>query len=165
MCCYELKQLQRLLFFNFSASNTAWATFSVVGPRSLVQISSNGTSKNHKKIIANKMEDSKRQLCTSEQIRNYPDDLESDFDTSSSSDDTDFESKFFFSFRTISWELKADTSWFVSNLPIKVDVFCRSLVPSSFDFYSSCQFPFYCFRGRRDWKVNQKMKQFQVFLC
>ena len=92
----------------------------------------------HKKIIASKMEDSKRQLCTPERISNYPDDLESDFDTSSSSDDTDFESKFFFSFRTISWELKADTSWFVSNLPIKVDVFCRSLVPSSFDFYRCC---------------------------
>ena len=44
------------------------------------------------------MADKKQQLCTAEEISNYLDDLESDFDTSSSSDDTDFESKYFLSF-------------------------------------------------------------------
>ena len=75
-----------------------WTTFLVLSPRSLVQISRNDTAKNHKKIIAGKMADRKRQLCTPEEISNYLDDLESDFDTSSSSDDTDFESKYFLSF-------------------------------------------------------------------
>ena len=44
------------------------------------------------------MADRKRQLCTPEEISNYLDDLESGFDTSSSSDDTDFENKYFLSF-------------------------------------------------------------------
>ena len=98
-CCYKFKQLQGLLFFLiFSASNTAWATFLVGGPRSLVQFSRNATVKNHKKFMARKMADRKCQLCTPEEISNYLDDLESDFDTSSSSDDTNFESKYFLSF-------------------------------------------------------------------
>ena len=44
------------------------------------------------------MADRKRQLCTPEEISNYLDDLESDYDTSSSSDDTDFKSKYVLSF-------------------------------------------------------------------
>ena len=44
------------------------------------------------------MADGKRQLCTPEEISNYFDDLESDIDMSSSSDDTEIESKYFLSF-------------------------------------------------------------------
>ena len=44
------------------------------------------------------MADRKRQLCTPEEISNYLDDLESGFDASSCSDDTDFENKYFLSF-------------------------------------------------------------------
>ena len=44
------------------------------------------------------MMDRKRQLCTPEEISNYLDDLEPESDTSSSSDDKDFESKYFLSF-------------------------------------------------------------------
>ena len=40
----------------------------------------------------------KYQLCTPTEISNFLHDLESDFDTSSSSDDTGFESKYFWSF-------------------------------------------------------------------
>ena len=66
------------------------------------------------------MADKKQQLRTAEEISNYLDNLESDFDTSSSSDDTDFESKYFFIFfRTISRELKADMGWFVSQSAYK----------------------------------------------
>ena len=94
----NLKNCRAYCFFILSASNTAWVTFSVVGPRSLVQISRSDTAKNHRKIIAGKMADGKRQLCTPEEISNYLDDLESDIDTSSSSDDTEIESKYFLSF-------------------------------------------------------------------
>ena len=65
---------------------------------SLVQISRNDTGKKDRKIVASKLVYRKRNLCTSEEISNYLDDLESDFDTSSSSDDTEFESKYFSSF-------------------------------------------------------------------
>ena len=44
------------------------------------------------------MVDKKHQLCSPEEIINYLNDLESDFDVSSSSDDADFESKYFLSF-------------------------------------------------------------------
>ena len=41
------------------------------------------------------MADRKHQLCSPEEIINYLNDLESDFDASSSLDDADFESKYF----------------------------------------------------------------------
>ena len=55
----------------------------------------NDTEKNHRNIIASKMADRKHQLCSPEEIINYLNDLESDFDASSSLDDADFESKYF----------------------------------------------------------------------
>ena len=58
----------------------------------------NDTEKNHRNIIASKMADRKHQLCSPEEIINYLNDLESDFDASSSLDDADFESKYFLSF-------------------------------------------------------------------
>ena len=67
-----------------------------------------------------KMADRKCQLFTPEEISNYFDDLESDFDTSSSSDDTNFESKYFLSFlEPFHGSLKADMSWFVSQFAYK----------------------------------------------
>ena len=75
--------------------NTAWGTFSVIDPRSLVQISRSELAKKklEKLTLAKWQTENTSSVCLKKLV-NYLDSSESDFETSSSSDDTDYDTNF-----------------------------------------------------------------------